>query len=184
MDVLPVFTERLILRRLQEKDIESLIAYRSDPEVARYQSWTEITEDEARTLIQQKQRTPFGILGAWVQIAIALRETDALIGDIGVCIDQDGQSAEIGFTLSGGHQGKGLATEAVRRVIELLFDETDIKRIEGVTDTRNTASIALLQRLGMKLEKTEGAWFKGETCHEHRFVLTRPVDFSTSPARL
>jgi RimJ/RimL family protein N-acetyltransferase len=173
MDVLPVFTERLILRRLQEKDIEALIAYRSDPEIARYQNWTEISEAEARTLVREKQRTPFGILGAWLQIAIALRETDALIGDIGVCIDQNGQSAEIGFTLSGSHQGRGFATEAVSRVIELLFDETEIKRIEGVTDTRNTSSIALLQRLGMKLEKTEEALFKGETCHEHRFVLTR-----------
>jgi RimJ/RimL family protein N-acetyltransferase len=173
MDVLPVFTERLILRRLQEKDIESFIAYRSDPEVARYQNWTEITEDEARALIRQKRRTPFGILGTWVQIAIALRETDALIGDVGVCVDQDGQSAEIGFTLSVGHQGKGFATEAVSRVIELLFDETGVKRIEGVTDARNNASIALLQRLGMRLEKTEEAWFKGDSCHEHRFVLTR-----------
>src|SRR6185503_6667165 len=122
MDVLPVFTERLILRRLHEKDIEALVAYRSDPEVARYQNWTEVTECEARGLIKSKQQTPFGVLGVWLQIAIALRETDALIGDIGVCASPDGHIAEIGFTLSAGHQGKGFATEAVRRVIRLLFD--------------------------------------------------------------
>jgi RimJ/RimL family protein N-acetyltransferase len=175
MDVLPIYTERLILRRLHEKDIEAFIAYRSDPEVARYQNWAEITECEARGLITAKQRTPFGVLGVWLQIAIALRETDALVGDIGICVNPDGQSAEIGFTLSAGYQGKGFATEAVRRMIELLFDETDIKLVEAVTDTRNTSSIALLERLRMKLEKTEEACFKGETCHEHRFVITRPA---------
>ena len=173
MDVLPVFTERLILRRLHEKDIEALVAYRSDPEVARYQNWTQITEGEARGLIKAKRRTPFGIPGVWLQIAIALRETDALAGDIGVCASPDGRSAEIGFTLSVGHQGKGFAAEAVGRVIKLLFDETGIESVEAVTDARNTPSIALLERLGMKLEKTEEAWFKGETCHEHRFVMTR-----------
>ena len=173
MDVLPVFTERLILRRLRGKDIEAFIAYRSDPEVARYQNWTEITEGEARGLIKAKQRTPFAAAGVWLQIAIALRETDALVGDIGVCASPDGHSAEIGFTLSAGYQGKGFATEAVGRVIKLLFDETAIDLVEAVTDTRNTSSIALLERLGMKLEKTEEAWFKGETCHEHRFVITR-----------
>ena len=108
-----------------------------------------------------------------MQIAIALRETDALIGDVGACASLDGRSAEIGFTLSAGHQGRGFATEAVGRVIKLLFDETDIESVEAVTDTRNRSSIALLERLGMKLEKTEAARFKGETCHEHRFVITR-----------
>ncbi|MGA9769518.1 MAG: GNAT family N-acetyltransferase [Blastocatellia bacterium] len=173
MDLLPVFTERLILRRLHEKDIHALIAYRSDREVARYQNWTEITETEARALVKAKRRTPFALPGVWVQIAIALRETDALVGDIGVWVNTDGQSAEIGFTLSAGYQGKGFATEAVRKVIELLFDETAVKLVEAITDTRNRASIALLERLGMKLEKTEEAWFKGELCHEHRFVITR-----------
>ena len=170
---MPVFTERLILRRLHEKDIEAFITYRSDPEVARYQNWAEITEGEARGLIKAKQQTPFAAPGVWLQIAIALRETDALVGDIGVCPSPDGHSAEIGFTLSASYQGKGFATEAVKRVIKLLFDETAIELVEAVTDTRNTPSIALLERLGMKLEKTEEAWFKGETCHEHRFVITR-----------
>lgn len=170
---MPVYTERLILRRLDEKDIEALVAYRSDPEVARYQNWTGITEDEARGLIKAKQRTPFAAAGVWLQVAIALRETDALAGDIGMCVSADGQSAEIGFTLSAGCQGKGLATEAVRRVIKLLFDETAIELVEAITDARNTASIALLKRLGMKLEKTEDALFKGEICREHRFVITR-----------
>lgn len=170
---MPVFTERLILRRLEEKDVQSLVAYRSDPEVARYQNWTNMTEDEARGFVKLKRQTPFGVLGAWLQIAIALRETDALVGDIGVCVDPEGQSAEIGFTLSASYQGKGFAAEAVGRVIKLLFDKTNVELIEGITDTRNAPSIALLERLGMRLEKTCEALFKGEICREHRFVITR-----------
>ena len=112
MDLFPILCARLTLRRFQEKDLAAFVAYRSDSEVARFQSWSSMNDDEARDFIRQQQRAQFGVPGEWFQIAIAQRETDALIGDIGVCLKADDPAcAEIGFTLSRENQGKGFASE-------------------------------------------------------------------------
>jgi RimJ/RimL family protein N-acetyltransferase len=180
MDCFPVFSERLTLRRFQEADLSAFVAYRSDPEVARYQSWSSISVGEAREFIRQKGPAQFGIPGRWFQIAIALSETDKLIGDVGLCIGEyDPARAEIGFTLSRENQGRGFASEAVKKVLELLFEKNGVERIEAITDSRNVASIELLRRVGMKYEKTDEAWFKDAMCHEHRFAI-RKQDWAAS----
>ena len=47
-----IATERLVLRRFRSSDAETLAAYRSDPDVARYQSWTPpVTLDQARAIV-------------------------------------------------------------------------------------------------------------------------------------
>ena len=174
MDPFPFFSERLTLRRFQEADLPTFAAYRSDPEVARYQSWSSMNEDEAREFIRQKGPAPFGVPGRWFQIAIALSQTDKLIGDVGVCIGEDDPArAEIGFTLSRENQGRGFASEAVKRVLAMLFEKNGVERIEAITDSRNTASIELLRRVGMRYEKTDEAWFKDEMCREHTFAMSK-----------
>jgi RimJ/RimL family protein N-acetyltransferase len=174
MNIFPVFTERLILRHFQSHDVSAFVAYRSDPEIARYQSWSSTNEDEARSFMRQQQQTRFGVPGEWFQIAIARKETDALIGDVGVQIkSHDPASAEIGFTLSRENQGKGYASEAVRKVLSVLFEETGVERVEGVTDSRNKASIELLQRVGMSKERVEQTLFKGAPCVEYTFVIKK-----------
>lgn len=158
MEFTEITTQRLHLRPLAERDAVRLAAYRSHEDVARYQSWSEFTLDDAHALIHHD--------GPWTQIAIALRETGEIIGDIGVCAAADG-SAEIGFTLAPEHQGHGYAAEAVRAVIE------QFPRVVAIIDARNAPAIALVTRLGFVLEKTERAEFKGGVCDEHHFVLAR-----------
>lgn len=173
MEFFPIVTKRLILRRFKDDDLPAFEAYRSDPEVARFQSWSSL-EQEPLAFIRQQQGALFAVAGGWFQIAIALRDSDLLVGDIGVCIQAgEPKSAEIGFTLSREYQGRGLATEAVRRVMKLVFDHADVERIEAVTDTRNIPSIRLLGRLGMHVEKTERVSFKGEPCDESTIVISR-----------
>ena len=157
--MLPIETERLRLRRLTRADIPALVAYRSDERVAALQSWSTMTLDEAEALVAEQG-------GEWLQIGIALKENDALIGDIGVRVD--GDAAEIGFSLAPDAQNRGYATEACRAVFARLFAE--VQRIEAVIDARNTAAIALVTRLGMSLDRTEEAEFKGAMCREHHFV--------------
>ena len=173
VDFFPIVTNRLILRRLKDDDLPAFEAYRSDPEVARFQSWSS-PEQEPIAFIRQQQGAQFAAAGHWFQIAIALRDSNLLIGDIGVCVRAgEPKSAEIGFTLSREYQGRGLATEAVRRVMKLVFEHADVERIEAVTDTRNIPSIRLLGRLGMHVEKAERTFFKGEPCDESTFVISR-----------
>jgi RimJ/RimL family protein N-acetyltransferase len=174
MDIFPIFSARLILRRFQEKDLPAFVAYRFDPEIARFQSWSSITDDEAQAFIQAQQRAQFGAPGEWFQVALALKETDALIGDIGVCVKAEDQTcAEIGYTLSQPNQGRGFASEAVKVMLTVIFEIPGLERIEAITDTRNAASIALLRRLGLRQEKIQEAWFKGAVCTEYTFVMRK-----------
>ena len=170
--MLPLETERVRLRRLEPRDAAHLAQYRSDPSVAEYQSWDGMTLREADEFIGAQQTASFTV-GEWCQLAIADKWTDDLIGDIGICIKPPGELAEIGFTLAPAAQGRGLATEACRAAMQLVFTEAGVTTVEAIIDSRNTAAIALVQRLGMSLHQTETAEFKGESCSEHRFVLHR-----------
>jgi hypothetical protein len=94
----------------------------------------------------------------------------------------DPTAAEVGITLSRENQGKGFASEALRKVLMIMFDEIRVERIEAVTDSRNLGSIALLRRMGMTQDKTEQTWFKGSVrpgLEVRRFSPDNPVMAST-----
>ncbi len=68
---LPIVTERLVLRPLRDEDLDALVAYRNDPEVARYQDWEEISRDDALSLVHAHDADrSLGAPGRWQQIAI------------------------------------------------------------------------------------------------------------------
>jgi RimJ/RimL family protein N-acetyltransferase len=155
---------RIRLRRLRLSDAPALAAYRSRPEVARYQSWSHFSLADAEALTAHE----FGVEGEWSQLAV-VRDNDLLIGDVGIHFD--GERAEIGFTFAPEFQRHGYATEAVRAVIDLLR-KRGIREVIGIADARNVSAIALLRRLGFTLQRTETAEFKGAPCEEHVFALT------------
>jgi aminoglycoside 6'-N-acetyltransferase len=148
-------------------------AYRTDAEVGKYQGWTPTSNEEALAFLTEMSLAEIFAPGKWVQLAIADRLSNNLIGDIGVCVATTGEEAEIGFTLDSRSQGRGLATEALLALKELLFASTNIQRIVAITDTRNLASIRLLERIGMVRVRTESASFRGEPCEEHAYELAR-----------
>ena len=115
-------TPRLVLRRLRESDLASFCHYRSDPRVARYQSWTEFREEDGLRFFAEQADLHPDVEGTWFQMAIELAEPGEIIGDCGLHAvkDQPGQ-VEIGFTLASEYQGKGYATEAVRRLLDYVF---------------------------------------------------------------
>jgi len=170
--MLPIETDRLRLRHFVPRDAARLASYRSDESVALYQSWSGMTREEADAFISEQPRHP-AELEQWLQIAIADKHTDDLIGDIGLCTHAPGTNAEIGFTLAPSAQGHGFATEACRAAIDLAFARNGVEVVEAIVDTRNLTAIALVKRLGMSLDRTESAEFKGAVCSEHHFVLRR-----------
>jgi [ribosomal protein S5]-alanine N-acetyltransferase len=111
--------------------------------------------------------------GTWMQVAIADPQADVLLGDAGLFVAADQSHAEIGFTLARAAQGAGLATAAVRSAMDLVFAHTPVARIVGITDLRNTASIRLLERVGMRPVDSHEAVFKGEPCVELVFAKAR-----------
>ena len=173
MGSLPIATSGLVLRPFREADLDALIAYRNDPEVARYQEWEGISRDDALALVRAHTRDCLGTPGRWQQIAITLAPGGELIGDIGLFVRADGRSAELGFTLSGQYQGRGLAREALSGLIARLFERAGLERIEAVTDARNAAAMALLARLGFAIASTADAAFKGGMCREHTYMRNK-----------
>lgn len=170
--VLPIRTERLVLRLLQPFDSERFAAYRADPVLARYQGWSPMTDDEARAFIMAMLAQPLLQTGSWQQIAMASRAGDELLGDVGLCISENGD-AEVGFTLMHEAQGRGFATEALQALARALFECPVVVRIVGLTDERNRASVRVLERLGMTLTSRYTAIYKQEACVELRYELAR-----------
>ena len=171
---LPRTTARLLLRRFAGADLLPFQTYRRDPEVGRYQGWSALEDDAAAAFIAAMTTAAFGVPGEWFQIAVADRSTDRLVGDIGICLRDDiALTAEIGFSVAPAAQRRGLGTEAVGAALALLFELERVQRIEGITDSRNVPSMRLLERVGMRLDRTQEALFKGETCTEHVYSLTR-----------
>jgi RimJ/RimL family protein N-acetyltransferase len=170
----PIDLQRVLLRRFTDNDLPIFLAYRNDPEVARYQSWETTSEVEARDFIQEQKDVQPGIPGAWFQIAIELKETSKLIGDCALKIfADDSRQAELGFTLSQAYQGRGLAFEAVSGVLDYVFKTLQLHRVIAMADCENAASVALLSRLGMRREGhfLQNIWFKGKWGDEYLYAI-------------
>ncbi|NJK45530.1 MAG: GNAT family N-acetyltransferase [Pleurocapsa sp. SU_196_0] len=169
---LPITTTRLRLRHLEPRDAATLVAYRSDPSVARFQSWTPpYPQSQALELIAEMQARDLTDEG-WTQVAVVDLETDALLGDIGVRRFEP-RHAEIGFTLARQHQGRGIMREALEALLEYIFTELGVHRVIANTDVRNHASQTLLTRLGFRLEavNTESWLEDGQWFDEHGYAL-------------
>ena len=83
-------SKRLILRNFRDEDIDSYLVYRNDPEVAKYQDWDiPYSRAQAEKFIKSVKDMNAPKQGDWLQVAIALKETDELIGDIGCFIKNE-----------------------------------------------------------------------------------------------
>lgn len=151
--ILPIATERLLLRRFRDDDRAAFLAYRRHPDVARYQGWDADYPDVlADRFLAEMTSAPTWRVGEWYQVAI--EHDGALIGDVG--IHAGDHSAEIGYSLHPNAQGKGFAAEAVRALARVL----PVREIVAWVDVENVASIALLERLGFERgeEPIDGEW--------------------------
>ena len=167
-------SERLILRRFKDSDLDPFVAYRNDPEVARYQSWDSFDEQEARAFIREMGSAQPGVPGEWFQFAVEAKEIGGLVGDCALQVDgQEPYRAELGFTLAREHQRKGFASEAVTRLLDYAFEFLELHRIFAIADCRNKPSWTLLERVGLRQEGhfLESVWFKGEWSDEYLYAV-------------
>lgn len=172
IDRLPFRLDALVLRTLREDDLEAFHAYRSDPAVARFQGWAPMARSEAAAFL--KAQAGRGLSpGAWLQLGIALQDTDLLVGDAGVWLSGEGSRAEFGLSITPAVQGRGYGTEAVRGLLALLFASTAVQRVEACTDLRNLPCLAALERAGMVRTVVREAEYKGELCREQVFAVER-----------
>jgi len=171
-----ILTDCLRINDLTPGDAPALFNYRSDTEVARFQSWLPDSVDDARAFIVRNASTPFDQNDSWHQLAVRSATTDELVGDLGVhFLADDGHQVQIGFTIAPAHQRQGFGTLAVVALLDYLFTVLKKHRVFASVDPRNEASMALLGSVGMRQEAhfRQSLFWKGEWVDDVVFGLLR-----------
>lgn len=137
-------TERLVLRPFKETDAEGLHAYLGDAEVVRYEPYGAMTMEECRLEAARRASDE----AFW---AVCLAD-GTLIGNLYLSGADEFGTREIGYVFARACWHKGYATEAARRLMAYAFERLATRRIIALCDTRNAASFALMERLGMRRE--------------------------------
>jgi RimJ/RimL family protein N-acetyltransferase len=150
---LPLRTARLLVDPLTEHDAAPLAAYRSEPAVARFQSWAvPYPLEAAAALVAEARSAPVGTPGHHTQLAIRRAEDGTLLGDVYLhVLAGSPHAAELGVTLASAHQGHGYATEAVAAVLDAVVGPL-VHKVIAYVDVRNEPSLALFDRLGFRRE--------------------------------
>ncbi|UCG62074.1 MAG: GNAT family N-acetyltransferase [Candidatus Zixiibacteriota bacterium] len=159
-------TPRLILRPFTLDDIPAFHAILSQPEVMYYLPEGVMTLGEVREIVEWYQMcyekdTPENIikwtLAVWLKSDGTPEQTEAhpeLIGWAGVGpLEFDESQIEIFYGLARHHWGRGYATEAARAVLDYAFGTIGIKRLVGIANPENAASVKVLEKIGMTFEK-------------------------------
>jgi RimJ/RimL family protein N-acetyltransferase len=103
-----------------------------------------------------------------VRFAIVMKETDKVIGVVTLSeISQPRKSAQIGFWVGRRYWGRGLATEALKLVLEFSFTELKLDRVNAWTFEKNMASRKVMEKCGLKPESVvREAYFKFNQYHD------------------
>jgi aminoglycoside 6'-N-acetyltransferase len=157
-------TERLRLRGHRADDLEPLLSYYSDPDVARYIPWEPWSRADAEKHLRKRlARTcltgPDSVLG------LVVEREGRVIGDVVLWpADETMERGEMGWAFHPDVAGQGYATEAVRALVGAAFGTFRMRRVLAQVDPRNTASLRLCERVGMTREAhlREDSWVKGE----------------------
>jgi [ribosomal protein S5]-alanine N-acetyltransferase len=147
-------TERLVLRPLRATDADALHSIYGDAEATRWSSRPPHANlEETRERIAESVADP-----DWRRWVITLKGDDTAIGTLGAYEKRQGGVIEIGYALAPVRWGNGIAREAVRALVTLLFAEGN-RRVFADTDPENVASNHLLEQLGFVREALlRGEW--------------------------
>jgi len=146
-------TSRLILRRASTEDAEPMFRnWASDPEVTRFLTWPAhktiaVTRTVLDSWINSYEKSNY------YQWIIILKDIRQPVGSISVVDHNDAtKMAHIGYCLGKQWWHRGIMSEALQAVMDYLFDEVGICRIESRHDPNNPHSGAVMRKCGMYLE--------------------------------
>ncbi|AGL16605.1 GNAT family N-acetyltransferase [Actinoplanes sp. N902-109] len=145
-------TARLLIRRFTIGDLDDFLDYQADPEVRRYLLGEPMTPAQAAEYLTTQATLDDRVPDAWHARAVHHVADDRVIGDLGIWLPaRDGASPDIGFQFHPAYHGKGYAHEAVRAYLHQVFETLAPARITATCAPANTASQALMKRLGLRL---------------------------------
>ncbi|WP_406114947.1 GNAT family N-acetyltransferase [Kitasatospora purpeofusca] len=142
-------TDRLLIRRWRQSDLEPWAAMNADPEVRQHLGEPLSRERSDESVARFEADFDRRGYGWW---AVEVRETGEFIGFAGLDeVDEEVPftGVEIGWRLARSAWGHGYATEAARAVLAFGFDTLRLPEILAVTTATNLRSQAVMTRLGM-----------------------------------
>lgn len=145
-------TARLLLRPFRWDDVDDALAYRDDPEFARFLPHVPqpFTRQDAEAFVRRNIEEP------WQQLpTFAVVLDEHVIGTVNLNIDAAGRRAMIGYAIARACWGRGIATEAAAAVIEWAFATHDLVEIWASTRIDHTRSQRVMEKLGMSRDRIE-----------------------------
>ena len=133
-------TERCLIRRFEDKDIDDFIVYRNNEKWMQYQGFKGLTKEEYKNAMLAEPDFYAG-----VQLAIIIKDAEKLIGDI--YLKQEKNSFWLGYTINPAYARQGYAYEAVGGIIGWL-KENGADKVLADAMPENEPSISLLGKLG------------------------------------
>ncbi|GAK52202.1 hypothetical protein U14_03453 [Candidatus Moduliflexus flocculans] len=145
-------TNRLILRRLEEDDVDELAKVLSDEESMKYYPHA-FTKQEVINWIQWniENYKQYGY-GLW---AVIRKEDMVFLGDCGITMQNiDNEIVpEVGFHIIKSYCRNGYASEAARGSMEYVATQYGIRKIYSYCEEHNIPSMSVMKKIGMKYEK-------------------------------
>jgi RimJ/RimL family protein N-acetyltransferase len=113
---------------------------------------------------------------AWLNWAMHERREDKYVGTLEATVYPDA-TAYLAYMVFPAFWRQGYAKEGCGRILDLLFQDYQISTVSAEIDTRNTASIKLIESLGFQRVATtlDADFFKGATSHEYRYEHRSPL---------
>lgn len=149
-------TERMILRRLTEVDVDDLYALDADPLVMRFLTngnptpYEEIRDETLPNLLAEYDRT--GGLGRWAAVQ---KSTGEFLGWFALRVPAHGPpgEAELGYRLRSSVWGQGYATEGARALVQAAFVSLGLRRVYAQTMAVNLASRRVMEKAGLTFDR-------------------------------
>jgi ribosomal-protein-alanine N-acetyltransferase len=147
-------TERLALRKFTPADLDELIELRSDAEVIKYLGGRRLQNPEAiakrlRFYIECYEKFGFGMS------AVIWKETNQMIGWSGLQPLEGTNEIEVGYGMIKEFWGKGIGYECASAWLRYGFERANLERIVAVASPENAGSWRIMEKCGMRYEKTE-----------------------------
>ena len=145
--MIKIETSRLLLRNVMTKDIPIIFDYRNNEICAKYQRGQTKDYKGISELVERRKDDMISTAAPFY-IAVALKESDEMIGEI-VVMPNDG-TISLGYTFSYKHHRNGYAFESISALIDLLHTRYPAYDFISFTEPENVASMKLLKKLGYK----------------------------------
>lgn len=139
----------------------------------KFQNWVPTSMEEVNRFID-KNPNAFNEPHTWFQLVIEKKDTQEVIGDIGVHFeDPQNLQCELGCTINEKYQHQGFASEALKAVIDYLFHHLKKHRVKTSIDPNNLPSIQLMERLNFRKEAhfRESLYFKRRWVDDVRYAM-------------